>query len=211
MGQKKLKPTKLATDAIGQALREFGLAYPGAHTKSPWPGHADLAVRDKTFAFLSSPGEAFTISCKLPHSGHAALALPFAQPTAWGLGKSGWVTATFTEKQTPPIELFKSWIDESYRAQAPKKLVAQMDAHAGISAAKAAGQSRAAKKSARGSGASKAGQSRAAKKSARSTAKKAITTKKPTPAKKRASAKKSGSAVADAKKSRRASSPTRER
>ena len=27
-------------------LRDFGLAYPGAHTKSPWPGHLDLAVND---------------------------------------------------------------------------------------------------------------------------------------------------------------------
>lgn len=198
MGQNKLK-----SDAVVQALREFGLAYPGAHTKSPWPGHADLAVRDKTFAYLSSPGEAFSISCKLPFSSHTALALPFAQPTAWGLGKSGWVTATFTEKQSPPLELFKSWIDESYRAQAPKKLVAQMDAHAGISAAKAAGaagQSRAAKKAARSAGA------------ARGAGKKATPAKKAA-AKRRATSKKSSAAVAEAKKSRRTSTPraTRDR
>jgi hypothetical protein len=136
----------LKSDAVVLALREFGLGYPGAHTKSPWPGHADLAVRDKTFAYLSSPGEAFHISCKLPDSSHTALSLPFAGPTAWGLGKSGWVTATFTETQVPPLALFKAWIDESYRAQAPKKLVAQMDAHAGTSAAKAAGRSGAAKR-----------------------------------------------------------------
>jgi predicted DNA-binding protein (MmcQ/YjbR family) len=151
MAEKKLK-----SDAVVLALREFGLAYPGAHTKSPWPGHADLAVRDKTFAYLSTPGEAFSISCKLPESSHTALALPFAAPTAWGLGKSGWVTATFTEKQSPPLELFKSWIDESYRAQAPKKLVAQMDAHAGTAAAKAAGKSHAAKRSAKAAAAKKA-------------------------------------------------------
>jgi predicted DNA-binding protein (MmcQ/YjbR family) len=189
MGQKKLK-----SDAVVQALREYGLAYPGAHTKSPWPGHADLAVRDKTFAYLSSPGEAFYISCKLPHSSHTALALPFAQPTAWGLGKSGWVTATFSEIQSPPLELFKDWIDESYRAQAPKKLVAQMDAHAGISAAKAAGQSRAAKKAAK-RGAAVA--SRPVKASA---------AKKTSPAKKRTAAKKSAAAVTEARKARRAGS-----
>jgi predicted DNA-binding protein (MmcQ/YjbR family) len=195
MGQKKLK-----SDAVVQALREFGLAYPGAHTKSPWPGHADLAVRDKTFAYLSSPGEAFAISCKLPHSSHTALALPFAQPTAWGLGKSGWVTATFTESQSPPLELFKSWIDESYRAQAPKKLVAQMDAHAGISAAKAAGQSRAAKKVAK----------RGAPEPSRAV-KKAAATKKASSAKKRSAAKKSTTAATEARKTRRAGSPTRDR
>ena len=43
---------KKATDAMVKELREFGLRYPGAHTKSPWPDHLDLAVNDKTFAYL---------------------------------------------------------------------------------------------------------------------------------------------------------------
>ena len=120
--------TKRATDAVLKELREFGLAYPGAHTKSPWPGHLDLAVKDKTFAYLSVEGEPFSISCKLPQSNAAALTLPFAQPTGYGLGKSGWVSAQFPEGQMPPKDLLKAWIDESYRAQAPKKLVASLAA-----------------------------------------------------------------------------------
>jgi len=120
--------TKRATDAVLKALREFGLAYPGAHTKSPWPGHLDLAVKDKTFAYLSVEGEPFKISCKLPQSSGAALMLSFAEPTAYGLGKSGWVSAQFPEGQMPPLDLLKAWIDESYRAQAPKKLVASLAA-----------------------------------------------------------------------------------
>ena len=118
--------TKRATDAVLKELREFGLAYPGAHTKSPWPGHLDLAVKDKTFAYLSVEGEPFSISCKLPQSNAAALMLPFAKPTAYGLGKSGWVSAQFPEGQMLPKGLLKEWIDESYRAQAPKKLVASL-------------------------------------------------------------------------------------
>ena len=118
----------LPTDAIVRELREFGLRYPGAHTKSPWPGHLDLAVNDKTFAYLSIEGEPFGISCKLPQSSTAALMFPFAQPTPYGLGKSGWVSARFQKGDVPPAALFKAWIDESYRAQAPKKLVAQLDA-----------------------------------------------------------------------------------
>jgi predicted DNA-binding protein (MmcQ/YjbR family) len=120
--------TKRATDAVLKELREFGLRYPGAHTKSPWPGHLDLAVNDKTFAYLSIEGEPFRISCKLPHSSAAALMLPFATPTGYGLGKSGWVSAEFPEGKTPPKDLLKEWIDESYRAQAPKKLVATLGA-----------------------------------------------------------------------------------
>ena len=114
-------------DAILAELRRFGLAYPGAHTKSPWPGHLDLAVNDKTFAYLSIEGEPFAISCKLPRSATAALLLPFTKPTAYGLGKSGWVSASFASDDTPPVDLLEAWIDESYRAQAPKRLVAALD------------------------------------------------------------------------------------
>ncbi len=115
---------KLPTDALLKELRAFGLAYPGAHLKSPWPGHLDLAVKDKTFAYLSIEGEPFGISCKLPHSNSIALMLPFTEPTGYGLGKSGWVSAKFPPSRKPPLDLLKAWIDESYRAQAPKKLAA---------------------------------------------------------------------------------------
>ena len=108
-----------------------GSAYPGAHTKSPWPGHLDLAVNDKTFAYLTVEGEPFRISCKLPHTGQVALMLPFCTPTGYGLGKSGWVSAAPPPEQPIPIELFEAWIEESYRAQAPKRLVAQLGASPG--------------------------------------------------------------------------------
>jgi hypothetical protein len=116
------------TDAALKELRAFGLAFPGAHTKSPWPGHLDLAVKDKTFAYLSLEGEPLGISCKLPRSAEAALMLPFTKPTEYGLGKSGWVSAQIPAGETPPVALFKEWIEESYRAQAPRKLVAALDA-----------------------------------------------------------------------------------
>lgn len=115
-------------DAALKELRAFGLRYPKAHTKSPWPGHLDLAVNDKTFAYLSVEGEPFSIGCKLPHSGAMALNLPFTEPTPYGLGKSGWVSAKFPAGRAPPITLLKAWIDESYRAQAPKKLIALLPA-----------------------------------------------------------------------------------
>ena len=53
--------------------------------------------------------------------------LPFVEPTAYGLGKSGWVSAKFPPNRKPPVEMLKAWIDESYRAQAPKKLVASLE------------------------------------------------------------------------------------
>lgn len=122
-------------DVAGEALerlRQFGLRYPGAHTKSPWPGHLDLAVNDKTFAYLSVAGEPPKISCKLPRSAEVALSLPFTAPTEYGLGKSGWVTATFPDGALLPEELLQQWIDESYRAQAPKRLSKALPALASV-------------------------------------------------------------------------------
>src|SRR3970040_212108 len=122
------KKNATPSDDALKALRAFGLAYPGAHTKSPWPGHLDLAVNDKTFAYLSVEGDPFSISCKLPSSSHVALLLPFCKPTAYGLGKSGWVSAQFPDNKPLPVAMLKEWIDESYRAQAPKKYLKQLTA-----------------------------------------------------------------------------------
>ena len=54
--------------------------------------------------------------------------LPFTTPTAYGLGKSGWVTPELPDGPVP-VELFKAWIDESYRAQAPKRLAGPAGQH----------------------------------------------------------------------------------
>ena len=119
------------SDDILSELRAWGLTYPGAHSKSPWPDHDDLAVNDKTFAYLPKAGEAFGLSVKLPYTGEVALDLPFAKPTAYGLGKSGWVSFSPSEEETPAIDQLKEWIDESYRAQAPKRLVKALDSALG--------------------------------------------------------------------------------
>ena len=50
-------------------------------------------------------------------------------PTGYGLGKSGWVSVQFAPREKPPMDLMRAWIDESYRAVAPKKLVATSKAH----------------------------------------------------------------------------------
>jgi predicted DNA-binding protein (MmcQ/YjbR family) len=110
-------------------LRAWGLALPGAHSKSPWEGHDDLAVNDKTFAYLST-GDEFRLGCKLPYTGEVALDLPFAAPMPYGLGKWGWVTFKPAEAEIPPMEQLKEWVEESYRAQAPRKLVKELDARA---------------------------------------------------------------------------------
>jgi predicted DNA-binding protein (MmcQ/YjbR family) len=190
---------KQPTDALLKELRAFGLTYPGAHTKSPWPGHLDLAVNDKTFAYLSVEGEPLSISCKLPTTSPLALLMPFTTPTAYGLGKSGWVSAKFAG-HVPDLAMLKAWLDESYRAQAPKKLVKELDAR-GISPTSSAGDSgpRRAKETAPAKKRAKAAPAR--KQGANAKAKKTGTTSK---AAKKAKPKASARASASVAKSKRA-------
>jgi predicted DNA-binding protein (MmcQ/YjbR family) len=82
-----------------KALRHAGMKFPEVTEDFPW-GHRALKVKGK------------------------ALALPFASPTAYGLAKSGWVTARFQRSDRIPLALLCTWMEESYQAVAPKSLVA---------------------------------------------------------------------------------------
>lgn len=112
-----------------KALREFALAYPETHEDHPW-GHSAIKVRGKkVFVFLSGEDEeVVSVTAKLPASADMALILPFAEPTGYGMGRHGWVTARFEPGEDLPVELLCEWIDESYRAIAPKKLVGRLPA-----------------------------------------------------------------------------------
>ena len=115
-----------------EELRRFALGFPEAREEFPW-GHSAFKVKGKVFLFLSSGEkgeEGLSLSVKLPSSRAVALMLPFAEPTGYGLGRSGWVSASFTGGKEPPLPLLHEWITESYRAIAPKKLLAALEAGA---------------------------------------------------------------------------------
>jgi predicted DNA-binding protein (MmcQ/YjbR family) len=114
---------------ISRELREYALSFPGATEDFPW-GERVAKVKGKVFVFLGAdpvPGGPIGFSVKLPASGQDALDLPFTKPTGYGLGKSGWVTASFEADDEPPLEILKGWIRESYFAVAPKKLVTELE------------------------------------------------------------------------------------
>jgi predicted DNA-binding protein (MmcQ/YjbR family) len=109
-------------------LREFALEFPEAYEEFPWE-HRAMKVKKKVFIFLgNNEAGGLSLSVKLPHGGREALLLPFATPTGYGLGKSGWVSASFAPGDKPPLTILCEWIDESYRAVATKTLVKQLDA-----------------------------------------------------------------------------------
>ena len=111
-----------------KAIRTFALALPGTQPKSPWPGHDDVAVNDKTFLYLGIDEDKASVGVKLQVSGAEVLRLPNAKPMAYGLGKSGWVSIAFDPSAAPPLETIKRWVMESYRAQAPKRLLKKLEA-----------------------------------------------------------------------------------
>ncbi|HEV7919786.1 MAG TPA: MmcQ/YjbR family DNA-binding protein [Thermoanaerobaculia bacterium] len=112
---------------LEEQLRAHAFTYPEATEDFPW-GERAIKVNKKAYVFMRATAEELSLSVKLPSSRDMAADLPFAEPTHYGLGKHGWVTAKFAQGDEVPLDLLKAWIDESYRAVAPKKLVKTLDA-----------------------------------------------------------------------------------
>jgi predicted DNA-binding protein (MmcQ/YjbR family) len=107
---------------IEKAIREACLAYPETREDHPW-GESAFKVKDKTFVFMHA-GDALSFSVKVEASRDLALSLPGSEPTHYGLGKKGWVTVRPNAKTS--LKVMRFLIDESFRANAPKKLVAAL-------------------------------------------------------------------------------------
>lgn len=111
---------------VQDELARLALTYPESHEDHPW-GHVAIKVRGKMFLILGGSSEFLTVTCKLPASRHEALLLPFAEPTGYGMGRHGWVSARFDPGDEPPVSILVDWIDESFRAVAPKTVVRALD------------------------------------------------------------------------------------
>jgi predicted DNA-binding protein (MmcQ/YjbR family) len=112
---------------VRRRLKEFALRLPQAWLDHPW-GEDVVKVGKKVFVFLGLEDmNELLVTVKLEDSHDQALAVPGAEPTGYGLGRSGWVTIPLRDT-TPPPEVLEDWIDESYRRVAPRKLVAELDA-----------------------------------------------------------------------------------
>ena len=112
------------------ALQAFALSLQEAYEEFPW-GERVAKVNKKIFVFFGLDAEIdrrLSLGLKLPQSGADVLALPFAEPARYNLGKSGWVSMRFEPGDQLALDMIERWIFESYRAVAPKRLAAQLDA-----------------------------------------------------------------------------------
>jgi predicted DNA-binding protein (MmcQ/YjbR family) len=108
----------------------YALTFPGAYAEHPW-GQTVIKVNKKVFLFVNgaiAPEDGVSLSVKLPHSGADLLQIPFAEPMGYGMGRHGWVTLLLMREDHLPLSLLEGWIDESYRAVAPKRLLVELDA-----------------------------------------------------------------------------------
>jgi predicted DNA-binding protein (MmcQ/YjbR family) len=108
-------------DKKRQAVLDVALGLPEAWEDHPW-GETVAKVGKKVFVFLGDD----TMGVKLtePELHEHALSLPGAQPSGYGLGKSGWVSVPL---KAASLGVLRDWVEESYRVVAPKKLVARLD------------------------------------------------------------------------------------
>jgi predicted DNA-binding protein (MmcQ/YjbR family) len=110
---------------LRKGILAFALGLPEAHLDHPW-GEDVAKVGKKVFVFFgTADADAPGMSVKLPESREQALSTPGAEPTGYGLGRAGWVNVPFRE--APPAAILRDWVEESYRAVAPKRLVAALD------------------------------------------------------------------------------------
>jgi predicted DNA-binding protein (MmcQ/YjbR family) len=114
------------TPACAQAADQIGAycaSFPETTLDHPW-GERAYKVRGKVFVFLYAFGDSWGLSVKLPQSAADALQLPFATPTGYGLGRAGWVSARFRDGDEAPFVTLQGWVEESYQAAAPKRVIA---------------------------------------------------------------------------------------
>lgn len=112
---------------IRARLLELALGYPGAWLDHPW-GETVVKVDKKVFLFLGLDDEqgAMRFGVKLHASHEEALGVDGVTQMGYGLGRAGWVDVRLTEADVP-LGVFEDWVDESYRAVALKRRVAELE------------------------------------------------------------------------------------
>ena len=111
------------THPLSEPTRAFAAGLPGAWEDHPW-GETVYKVGKKVFVFFGV-GDEGHLTVKLRDRHDEAMAFDWVKPSGYGLDRGGWVSCSLP--QDAPLEMVVSWIEESYRIVAPKKLVAALD------------------------------------------------------------------------------------
>ncbi len=108
-------------------IRQLALAYPDT-VEGASCNNAAFKVRGKAFVFLGENPDTYNFRLKLGESLPEAEQLADKQPEVYFPGMHGWTHVVLPQGKSPPIDLLKRWIDESFRLLAPKSLLAELPA-----------------------------------------------------------------------------------
>jgi predicted DNA-binding protein (MmcQ/YjbR family) len=117
MPERKLSP-------LAAKLRDKALSFPETEESFPW-GEQAFKVNGKSFVFMRDDADGTSFSVKLDASRAQALAMPGSEPTHYGMGAKGWVTLRPAPRA--PVKVLFGFVEESYRAVAPKRALRQLD------------------------------------------------------------------------------------
>jgi predicted DNA-binding protein (MmcQ/YjbR family) len=112
---------------LAEPLRTFAFGLPEAWEDHPW-GESVAKVGKKVFVFFGIPEEErpFGMAVKLPESSDLALTFSWTTLPGYGLDRGHWVAVT--PPDDAPLDMLTEWIEESYRAVAPKALSRRLPA-----------------------------------------------------------------------------------
>lgn len=119
-------PTEQFQHPLLRTLRDQATAYPGVVEGDSCVKRA-FRAKDEGFLYLGEKDDRYNVMVKLGDSFADAETRAGAQPDHFEAGKFGWVTVRYMSEERPPEGLLEDWIDESYRLQATKAMLAELD------------------------------------------------------------------------------------
>jgi predicted DNA-binding protein (MmcQ/YjbR family) len=107
-------------------LESFALSLPEAWFDTPWDEDRVTKVRKQIFAFYGNQ-DAPSIGVKLVDSLDEAMSLPGAAAMSYDMGDDGWTSIPIPGLDDSTVDTLHGYIEESFRAIAPKALIEQLD------------------------------------------------------------------------------------
>ncbi len=107
-------------------LRSLALGFPEVVEGDSCVKRA-FKARKKGFLYLGEKQDEYNVMVKLGPSLAEASVLAAERLGKWSVGKGGWAMLKFDPGETPPEGLLERWMEESYRLQVPKTLLAKLD------------------------------------------------------------------------------------
>jgi predicted DNA-binding protein (MmcQ/YjbR family) len=111
---------------LPQMLREIALQYPDT-TEGTSCNKSAYKAGKKSFLFVGEKEDAWDMMVKLADSLDETALLEKTLPDSYSVGKHGWVTIRFPLGKGPTKKQLTTWVDESFRLLAAKKLVGLLD------------------------------------------------------------------------------------